>query len=137
MSLMLSLHIVFVVIWSATLLYFPQLLAQHAGAGDPATRRASIHMQHGLYVFAMTPGGVLTVLAGVWLLFERGFAGGWLPVKLFAVLLMVFLHLYFGKLMRDLHQRKARPAPRFYRALSLGPAILIFVVLGLVLAKPF
>jgi putative membrane protein len=137
MSLMLSLHIVFLIIWSATLLYFPQTFAQQIIAEDDEDRRQAIHMQHALYVFAMTPSGVLTVLAGGWLLFERGFTGGWLPVKLSMVLLMVFLHLYFGRLMENLRRNGPRRRLLYYQSLSLGPAILITIVVTLVVAKPF
>ena len=137
MSLMLSLHIVFLIIWSSTLLYFPQMLVQQVGAEDDETRLQAIRMQHSLYVFAMTPSAVLAVLAGVWLLFERGFAGGWLPVKLSLVLLMVFFHVYCGNLMVRLRKHGAGHKLLFYRALSLGPALLITAVVTLVVAKPF
>ncbi|OGB26107.1 MAG: hypothetical protein A3I66_13575 [Burkholderiales bacterium RIFCSPLOWO2_02_FULL_57_36] len=137
MSLMLSLHIVFLIIWSATLLYFPQMLVQAADAEDDETRRRTILMQNALYAYAMTPSGVLAVLAGVWLLFERGFAGGWLPVKLSMVLLMVFFHLYCGHLMLNLRLHGPQHGLYFYRMLSLGPAVLITAVVTLVVAKPF
>lgn len=137
MSIMLSLHIVFLIIWSATLLYFPQMFIQQVNAEDDETRRQAIRMQHALYVFAMTPSGVFTVLAGSWLLFDRGFAGGWLPVKLSLVLLMVFFHLYCGNLMLNLRRHGRQHRLLFYRILSLAPAILITAVVILVTAKPF
>lgn len=137
MSLMLSLHIVFLIIWSATLLYFPHLFLQQAGADDPDSRRQAMRMQHSLYVFAMTPSGLLTVLAGAWLLFERGFAGGWLPVKLSLVLLMVLFHLYCGNVMRELQQEGPQHRLLFYRLLPLAPALLVLAVVTLVVAKPF
>lgn len=137
MSFMLSLHIVFLIIWAATLLYFPQMFIQHADAKDGETRRGAIHMQHALYTFAMTPSGVLTVLAGAWLVFERGFTGGWLPVKLTLVLAMVFFHLYCGQLMMDIRRHGPRHGLLFYRMLSLGPAVLVIAVVTLVVAKPF
>lgn len=137
MSFMLTLHIVFLIIWSATLLFFPQMFVEQIDAEDADTRRRAIRMQHALYVFAMTPSGILTVLAGSWMLFERGFAGGWLPVKLSLVLLMVFLHLYFGSLMEDLRQNGAQRSLYFYRSLSFAPAVLITLVVTLVVAKPF
>ena len=39
-------------------------------------------MQRWLYAFLMTPSALLTVGFGIWLIFERGFEGGWLQVKL-------------------------------------------------------
>lgn len=137
MSLMLSLHIAFLIVWSATLLYFPQILVQQVDAEDPEARRQAIRMQHSLYVFAMTPSGLLAVLAGVWLLFERGFAGGWMPVKLSLVLLMVFFHIYCGNLMLELRRNGTQHRLLFYRLLSLAPTLLITAVVTLVVAKPF
>ena len=134
---MLSLHIVFLIVWSATLLYFPQMFIQQVDTEDDEIRHQSIRMQHSLYVFAMTPSGLLAVLAGVWLLFERGFAGGSLPVKLSLVLLMVFFHLYCGNLMLELRREGPQHRLLFYRLLSLAPALLITAVVTLVVAKPF
>ncbi len=137
MSLMLTLHIAFLLVWSGTLLYFPQLLAQQASATDAESRQQAVKMQHGLYAFVMTPSGLLTVVFGSWMLFERGFAGGWLPVKLALVLLMVCFHVYCGSLMEQLKAREAAHSPWFYRLLLVPPILLIPGVIILVVQKPF
>jgi len=134
---MLTLHIAFLLIWSGTLLYFPQLLVQQASAADPDSRQQALKMQHGLYAFVMTPSGLLTIVFGSWMLFERGFAGGWLPVKLALVLVMVFFHLYCGNLMEQLKEQEAAHSPWFYRLLLVPPALLIPAVITLVVQKPF
>lgn len=136
MSLMLSLHIVFLLLWSGALLYFPALLAQQAGATDPEARRHAMRVQHLLYAWIMTPCGLLTIAAGTWLVFSRGFSGGWLHVKLLLVLLMVFFHAWCGTLMARF--RSQRPTHAwFYRLLPVVPALLITAVVTLVTAKPF
>lgn len=138
MSLMLTLHIAFLLIWSGTLLYFPQLLTQQASASDTEGREQALKMQHGLYAFVMTPSGLLTIVFGSWMLFERGFSGGWLPVKLALVLVMVFFHLYCGALMEHLkHEPEAAHSPWFYRLLLVPPVLLIPAVITLVVQKPF
>lgn len=137
MSLMLSLHIAFLLLWSGTLLYFPQLLAQQASAEDEEDRQRSLKMQHTLYAFVMTPSGLLTIIFGSWLLFERGFSGGWLPVKLTLVLMMVFFHVYCGNLMEQLKEQGAVHSRWFYRLLLLAPALLIPAAVALVVQKPF
>lgn len=137
MSFMLSLHIVFLLLWSAALLYFPQLLTSQATAEDVGVQRRAIHMQRTLYAYVMTPSALLAVVAGTWLIFERGFGGGWLPVKLSLVLLMVFFHLYCGALMADFIRERVQRRLWFYRALPLLPALLITAVVSLVVAKPF
>lgn len=137
MSLMLALHIVFLILWSAALLYFPRLLVRQAGHDEAEERRIAMLMQHTLYVYLMTPCAILTVIAGAWLIFERGFSGGWLQVKLSLVLMMVFFHVYCGNLMIDFKQRRVRHRLSFYRVLPAVPALLITGVLILVTAKPF
>ncbi|MFN3790085.1 CopD family protein [Massilia sp.] len=137
MLLVLSLHIAFLLLWSGTLLYFPQLLAQQASAQDEEGRQRSLKIQHTLYAFVMTPSGLLTILFGGWLLFARGFSGGWLPVKLSLVLAMVFFHVYCGNLMEQLKEQGRVHSTWFYRMLLLAPMLLIPAILALVVQKPF
>ncbi|GAB3540606.1 protoporphyrinogen oxidase HemJ [Noviherbaspirillum agri] len=136
MSLMLSLHIVFLLVWSAALLYFPQLFVRQASDDDDAQHRA-YHMQRTLYAYVMTPSALLAVAAGSWLIFERGFSGGWLHVKLTLVLLMVFFHAFCGALMDDFRHERVRRRLWFYRVLPVVPGALITGVITLVVAKPF
>src|SRR3982750_1773289 len=78
-----SLHIVFMVTWFAGLFYLPRLFVYHAMAQDrPSLERFKV-MERKLYWGIMTPGGVLTVVFGVWLWLGwfRG-ASGWLHVKM-------------------------------------------------------
>ncbi len=137
MPLMLTLHIVFLLLWSAALLYFPQLLVRQAIADDNDAQRRAIKMQRTLYAWVMTPSALLTVVAGMWLIFERGFAGGWLHVKLALVLLMVFFHVYCGTLMDQFRREHVQRNLWFYRLLPLLPALLIVGVVTLVTGKPF
>lgn len=137
MLLVLTLHIAFLLLWSGTLLYFPQLLAHQASAQDDEDRQRSLKMQHTLYAFVMTPAGLLTILFGGWLLFARGFSGGWLPVKLTLVLTMVFFHVYCGNLMEQLKEEGPVHSIWFYRMLLLVPVLLIPSVVALVVQKPF
>ncbi len=137
MSLMLSTHIAFLLIWSAALLYFPQLFVRQAAHEDTDARQSAILMQRTLYAHVMTPSALLAVLAGIWLIFERGFTGGWLHVKLALVLLMVFYHVYCGTLMAEFKREHVRRRLFFYRILPVVPMLLITGIITLVTAKPF
>ncbi|MBZ2205668.1 CopD family protein [Massilia soli] len=137
MSLMLTLHIAFLLLWSGTLLYFPYLLAQQASAVDGEDHQRFLKMQHTLYAFVMTPSGLLTIVFGSWMLFERGFSGGWLPVKLTLVLAMVFFHVYCGNVMEQLKEEGPVHSKWFYRMLLAPPILLIPAVITLVVQKPF
>lgn len=137
MSIMLTLHIVFLLLWSASLLYFPQLVVRQATIEEEEAERNAARMQRTLYAFVMTPAAVLTVLAGSWLVFERGFAGGWLHVKLTLVLLMTFFHAYCGQLMDAFRHKRIQRRLWYFRLLPLLPILLIAAVVTLVVNKPF
>ena len=115
----------------------PLLLARQAAASEPEGRQRLELVQRWLYASLMTPSAVLTVLFGIWLIFERGFEGGWLPVKLALVLAMGWFHAYCGVLLGDRTEPGAKHRALYYYALLPAPALLILAVLALVTAKPF
>ena len=137
MLYILSVHIVFLILWSACLLYFPQLVVRQAVIGDAAAEQDAMRMQRTLYAMVMTPAALLTVLAGMWLVFDRGFVGGWLHVKLSLVMLMAFFHAYCGSLMDDFRHQRIRHRLWFFRFLPVLPALLVTAVVTLVVWKPF
>lgn len=115
----------------------PMLFLRQAAEPDPAGRRRVMLMQRWLYAAVMTPSGLLTVIFGIWLIFERGFEGGWLPVKLALVVGMGLYHVYCGHLMMQLKCDAEMHRLAYYRALPLAPALLILGVVALVTGKPF
>lgn len=137
MSIMLSFHIVFLLIWSAALLYFPQLLVRHANDDDAAIKERTMSMQRTLYAYVMTPSALLAVVAGTWLVFEQGFSGGWLQVKLTLVMVMVWLHAYCGHLMAEYRHGNEQRRLVYFRMLPLVLVILITAIVTLVTWKPF
>jgi len=87
-----SLHIVFMVTWFAGLFYLPRLFVYHAMADDAPSRERFKVMERKLYWGIMTPGGVLTILFGLWLWFAWGFTGGWLHAKVALTALLVVIY---------------------------------------------
>jgi putative membrane protein len=137
MTVALSLHIAFLAVWSASLLAMPLLFARQAAAPDGKERHRLELAQRWLYASLMTPSALLTVGFGIWLIFERGFEGGWLPVKLALVLAMGWFHSYCGVLLGERTQPGAEHRALYYYALLVVPVLLIIAVTALVTAKPF
>ena len=131
-----SLHIVFVVSWFAGLFYLPRLFVNHAMVSDPATRERLALMEHKLYRF-MTPLGILAVVLGLWLWFAFGFAGGWLHAKTLLVVGLIGYHLYCGRLMRAFAEGRNTRSHVWYRVFNEIPVLVLFVVVFLVVFKPF
>jgi putative membrane protein len=137
MMLAHSLHIVFLAVWSAALMYMPLLFVRQLTAPDADTAIHVQHIERWMYAYIMTPSAVATVLFGIWLIFERGFEGGWLPVKLALVVLMGLFHVYCGHVMIELKRGNATRRAGYYRVLLAVPALLIVAIVTLVTGKPF
>ena len=91
-----ALHIIFMVTWFAGLFYLPRLFVYHAMTDDRVSHERFIVMERKLYWGIMTPGGVLTILFGLWLWFAWGFTGGWLHAKVALTALLVAYHVWCG-----------------------------------------
>ncbi|MDX9716036.1 MAG: CopD family protein [Thauera sp.] len=131
-----ALHIIFVVSWFAGLFYLPRLFVNHAMAEDTAIRERLALMEMKLYRF-MTPLGILAVALGLWLWFGYGFSGGWLHVKTLLVVLLIAYHLYCGRLMRAFAEGRNQRSHVWYRVFNEIPVLVLFVVVFLVVLKPF
>ena len=129
-------HIVFVVSWFAGLFYLPRLFVNHAMVEDAATRERLGMMEMKLYRF-MTPLGILAVGLGLWLGFGYGFAGGWLHAKTLLVVFLIGYHLYCGRLMRAFAEGRNTRSHVWYRYFNEIPVLVLFVVVFLVVLKPF
>jgi putative membrane protein len=133
-----TLHIVFMVTWFAGLFYLPRLFVYHCLATDPVGIERFKVMERKLYRGIMTPGAVLTIAFGLWLMVGYGISGGWLYAKIVLVLLLVAHHLWLGQLLRAFAADRNTHSDRFYRWINEIPALPILVaVVYLVVAKPF
>ena len=131
-----ALHIIFVTSWFAGLFYLPRLFVNHAMATDKATLDRLALMENKLYRF-MTPLGILAVALGMWLWFGFGFTGGWLHVKTMLVTFLIVYHLYCGRLMRAFAEGRNTRSHVWYRYFNEIPVLVLFVVVFLVVLKPF
>ncbi len=132
-----SLHIIFMVTWFAGLFYLPRLFVYHAMSDDrPSIDRFKI-MERKLFFGIMTPGAVLTIVFGLWLMLGYGIDGGWLHAKLALVVVLILYHIYCGKLMIDFKHDRNRHGHVFYRWLNELPVVLLVAIVILVVVKPF
>ena len=93
-------------------------------------------MERKLFYGLMTPGGVLTIILGLWLWLGYGISGTWMHIKFALVLLLIAYHIYCGKLLLDFkHDRNTR-GHIFYRWFNEFPVLLMIAIIILVVVKP-
>ncbi len=131
-----SLHVIFMITWFAGLFYLPRLFVYHAQASDDISLERFKIMERKLFYGIMTPGGVLTLIFGLWLWLGYGITGAWLTVKLVLVLVLIAFHIYCGKLLLDFKYGRNRHGYVFYRWLNEFPVLILIPVVILAIVKP-
>ena len=133
-------HIIFMVAWFAGLFYLPRLFVNHAMAEEDDVRARLVLMESKLYRF-ITPWMLLTIVFGLWLLFDYAWAAyasmWWLHLKLALVAALVGYHFYCGKLLRELASNRCRRSHIWFRWFNELPVLVLFVVVILAVVKPF
>lgn len=132
-------HVIFMVSWFAGLFYLPRLFVYHAQCEDAAGNERFKLMERKLFFF-ITPWAILTILCGLWMLWDYAWAlyssQWWLHAKLFLVLLLIAYHLYCYKLMLDFKHERNRRSHVFYRWVNEAPVLLLAGIVILAIVKP-
>ncbi len=136
-------HIVAVISWMAGILYLFRLFIYHKERGQD---EASIHsllstMEAKLYRIIVMPAMGVTWLAGLALLVMQPafLKGGWMHGKFLLVILLTVVSVYAGRLKRALEAGAFQlvPSGRALRIWNEVPALLMVLIVGLVVFKPF
>jgi protoporphyrinogen IX oxidase len=134
-----ALHVIAVISWMAGLLYMPRLFIYHLdhGVGSAASETFKV-MERRLMGVIMMPAMVLTWLFGLWMAIEIfQFHGGWLHLKLLAVLALTGAHFYMFRAVRRFGADRRFGTARHWRLMNEVPTILMIVIVVLVIVKPF
>lgn len=131
------LHIAALVIWCGSLLYLPALLSHALELRkDAGFAQGTPPMPRFFYNSVATPAALVAIASGTLLFILHGLLGGWLILKLGAVVVMVAAHGCFGWLILRLEMGIYKGV-KTATLLGLLMAVAgILVVLGLVLGKP-
>jgi putative membrane protein len=110
-------------------------------AEDETSRQRFKIMERKLYFGIMTPGAIVTIGLGLWLLGDYAWAAykdsGWLLTKLILVGVLILYHLHCGKLLLDFkHDRNTR-SHVFYRWYNEFPVLILIAIVLLAVVKPF
>ena len=136
-----ALHLIFMVTWFAGLFYLPRLFVYHAMSEDQASIDRFKIMERKLFFGIMTPGMVLTLIFGIWMLVDYAWvlyaANGWLHAKLGLLVLLIIYHFWCGKWLFDFKHDKNGHGHVFYRWINEIPVAFLFGIIILAVVKPF
>ena len=136
-----ALHLIFMVTWFAGLFYLPRLFVYHAMTDDEAGKERFKVMERKLYYGITTPGAILTLLFGIWMLVDYAWAAystmGWLHAKLLLIALMVAYHLWCGQLLKAFRDDRNQHSHVWYRWFNEVPVVFLVAIILLASLKPF
>lgn len=131
-------HLIFMVTWFSGLFYLPRLFVYHAMAEDETGIERFKIMERKLFWGIMTPGALLTLLFGIWLLSIQAFYLQllWMQVKLVLIVILMGYHIWCGKLVLDFKYDKNRHSHVWYRWFNEFPVVILIAVILLAELKP-
>ena len=133
-------HLIFMVTWFAGLFYLPRLFVYHAMTDDDLSIKRFEIMERKLFFGIMTPGGILTLIFGLWLL--RAYSWDtlaslhWLHVKLALIGLLVVYHVWCGVLLQRFRRGANVHTHAWYRWFNEAPVVALIAIICLAVLKP-
>ncbi len=136
-----AMHLIFMVTWFAGLFYLPRLFVYHAMSDDPISHERFKIMERKLYFGIMTPGMVLTLIFGVWMLMDYAWQmysqGLWLHIKLSLLVLLIIYHIVCGKWLLDFKHDRNSHSHIYFRWINEIPVFFLIAIIILATVKPF
>lgn len=136
-----SFHMIAMVTWFSALFYLPRLFVYHSMSKDAISQERFKIMERKLYYGIMTPGAILTIALGIWLLYSYGWQlyknQLWLHLKIGLVLILIIYHFYCDYLRRQFQKNRNRHSHVFYRWFNEFPVLLLIAIVILAVVKPF
>ncbi len=134
-----ALHLISIVVWFSGIFYLPRLFVYHSMAEDEISRERFKIMERKLYYGITTPGMILSIIFGFWLLKDEPFYlySIWLELKLILVGTLVIYHFYCGYLVKIFKEDRNRHSHVFYRWLNEYPVLVLIGSIILAVVKPF
>lgn len=136
-----SFHIIFMVTWFAGLFYLPRLFVYHAQSNDQISLERFKIMERKLFWGIMTPGAIITIILGIALIIGYGglsylAQSGWLHIKISLVIILIFYHIWCGKLLITFKNDQNHHSHVWFRWFNEFPVLLIIPIVLLVVMKP-
>ena len=132
-------HIISLVSWFAALFYMPRLFVYHAENIDNKGFVEVVKvMEMKIYKYIGLPAMYATVLSGAYLAYNIGFSGNaWLHAKILLVIILMAYFFTLGRYRIQFLEDRCQKSGKFFRAYNEVPTILLMIIVGLVIFRPF
>ncbi len=138
-----AVHLIAMVAWFAGLFYLVRLFVYHAEAFKKEEPARSILVQQyhimeiRLYRIITTPAMILTVIAGIAMLFTvpEYLKEPWIHVKLTLVLILVGYHFYCGNTIAKLQRGVTKTSSQRFRLINELPTVLLIAIILLAVLR--
>ena len=133
-------HLFFMTAWFAGLFYLPRIFVNHAEITDEATSERFKMMERKLYRF-ITPWMILTLVFGIWMLYDYAWAAWghmlWLHIKLALIVGLVGYHHWCGRVVKIFAEDRNTKSHVWYRWFNEIPVLFLLAIIYLASIKPF
>jgi protoporphyrinogen IX oxidase len=134
-------HVISVIAWMAGMFYLPRLFVYHCMVvpGTAESERLKV-MERRLLKQITNPAMMSAWTFGILLVLTPGavdWSAGWWHTKVVAVLLMSAFHGMLPRWWRDFVEDRNHRPQRFFRMMNEVPTVLMFVIVIMVIVKPF
>ncbi|MCB1925436.1 MAG: protoporphyrinogen oxidase HemJ [Gammaproteobacteria bacterium] len=133
-------HLIGMVTWFAGLFYLPRLFVYHAMSEDSVSIERFKVMERKLYYGITTPGGIFTLVFGLWMLHDYAWAAFgshlWLQIKLVLIGALIAYHFYCGRLLNAFKNDRNTHGHVWYRWFNELPVLLLIAIVLLAVLKP-
>ncbi len=132
-------HIMAVISWMAALFYLPRLFVYHVETVSDEAKKTFETMELKLMKVIMTPAMLVTWISGILLIGAAVDLGSeqWIILKVLLVLAMTAFHGMCGKWRKEFLAGSSTRTGKFFRIMNEVPTVLMAVIIGLVVFKPF
>ena len=135
-----SIHVIAVIAWMAGIFYIFRLFVYHVQQRTNQSMAVVFRtMERKLLNIIMLPAGVISVIFGAWMIWEQTafLSKAWFWIKLASVGGMIVFHWFSDYTAKRFARDDYFLTEKQCRALNEVPTLLMFVIVFMVILKPF
>jgi len=132
-------HVISFISWFAVLFYLPRLFVYHVENSDNKGFVEVVKIQEmKLFKYIGVPSMWATIISGSLLIYLGDWISSpWLHAKLLFILLLIVDFYSMNVFRKELLEDRCQKSGKFFRVYNEVPTILMLLIVGMVVLKPF